>query len=142
MTRKALFHNLTIRAICHSTENEEKVQSAMRKVSGRSSIERAETVGYFKNKLVIFEARLTRSHEIHDLWTSLDENIMSKVREQLEERVDDRCIFHMRFDKQEAYKGRIVLGCLGDTIAFTGKVVAYPPRKDIAIKHLLESLTQ
>ena len=48
-------------------------------------------------------------------------------------RVDDDCNFFIRFDKQEAYCEKLVLGSR-DSIQLKGKVAAYPANRMNAVK--------
>jgi len=135
MSRKVCFHLVTLRTICHATEDEKKVLTAFRVLTGDAKVERTETVGYFSNRIVLFETKLTRSRDIQDLWSTLSTwGVLSQVKDEVEERVDERYVFHLRFCKQEAYKGSLVLGGAGDTIAVSARIAAFPPGREEALR--------
>jgi len=64
----------------------------------------------------------------------LPEHELDRLRNERCERIDDECCLHIRFDKQEAYKGIVKLAATPDTIAARIKLKAYPAKLEKAIE--------
>ncbi len=100
------------RAICSATESEKKVERAVSNVLGVDVSGRARwlrTTGIFNEPLSVLEVEVTGEEA-----ASVAERLLSLLSErELEERTErtgDSEVIHLRFDKQEAYRGRLVLG--------------------------------
>jgi len=63
------------------------------------------------------------------------------ILEDIEDRIDEDCVFYMRLDKQKAVQGVYEPAHHGDVIAITGKVQSHPARKEVAVRNLKEFLT-
>jgi len=134
-----MFHNVHVRAIVHATEDEERVLDAIETVSGSRKVERTRTRGYHGNPILILTQEFKRKAEINELWKHLRPAIPD-ILMRLDERTSDDCILYVRFDKQEAAQGRLVVVEHDDVILLRAKVKAYPARKDIAIRVMREYL--
>ena len=53
--------SLSFRTFAHATEDEEKVERALRFASGAEEITKSKSEGYHGNPIVVMEARITRS---------------------------------------------------------------------------------
>lgn len=100
------------RAICSATESEEKVARAVSNVLGIDVTGRAKwlrTTGIFNEPLSVLEVEVTGEEA-----TAVADRLLSLLSEgELEERTErsgEGEVIHLRFDKQEAYRGRLVLG--------------------------------
>ncbi len=100
------------RAICSATESEEKVSRAVSNVLGVDVSGRAKwtrSTGIFNEPLSVIEVELTGEEA-----AVVANRLFSVLREdELEERTERAGggeVVHLRFDKQEAYRGRLVLG--------------------------------
>ncbi len=100
------------RAICSATESEEKVMKAVSNVLGIEVSGRAKwfkTTGIFNEPLSVLEVEVTGD----DAVAVADRLLSVLTEEELEERTEragEGEVIHLRFDKQEAYRGRLVLG--------------------------------
>ena len=100
------------RAICSATESEEKVMKAVSNVLGVEIAGRARwfrTTGIFNEPLSVLEVEVTGD----DAVAVADRLLSVLTEEELEERTErtgEGEVIHLRFDKQEAYRGRLVLG--------------------------------
>lgn len=133
--------NLSFRTFAHATEDDERVEQALRFASGADDVERSRSEGYHGNPITVMEAKITRSREIRDFFASLDTNDVRKLLDTLELRVDEESMFFLRLDKQEAYQGRIVLGRGDDVISVRGKVKSYPQSRENAINAMRDFLS-
>ncbi|MFQ5837585.1 MAG: RNA-binding domain-containing protein [Thermoplasmata archaeon] len=130
---------MEFRAHGHATENNERVLKAFAFVTGieKPTITRAE--GYHGNPIAIFTASLEDSKSIRAFWERVREaGELEAVLKDLDRRVDEDCQLHLRFDKQEAYQGRLKVVRHDDIISMKAKVAAYPARRDKAVQAVIE----
>lgn len=100
------------RAICYATESEEKVARAVGNALGLDVSGRARwfrTTGIFGEPLSVLEVELTGEEA-----SAVAERLLPILgEEELEERTErtgEAEVIHLRFDKQAAFQGRLVLG--------------------------------
>ena len=92
------------------------------------------------NTMTILEARLTKQRQYRELFERLGPDIRSWILEDMDNRVDDDCMFYIRLDKQKAVLGTYEVAHHGDVIAVTGKIQSHPARKEVAARTLSEFL--
>ena len=139
MNSKPPFLNIRLRAIAQATEVEERVETAMLYVSGLEEVSGSRTEGHFGNPLTIFEVELTRTREIKKFLQILkDAEMLIVLMGEIQQRLDDNCVFHFRLDKQKAYAGELALADSKDIIDVNMKVAAYPARREIALEAVLD----
>ncbi len=130
-------HNITLRAKVSATESEERVKTALSIFLFDGEIEIINTEGHFGNSITIFLACIKGKNcdrFIEHLKTELSEQELDRLRKELDERIDNDCSLHIRFDKQAAYKGTVQLATTTDTIAADIKIKAYPAKREKAIE--------
>jgi len=138
MSSKPPFLNIRLRAIAQATEVEGRVKEAMIFVSGQEVVSVSRIEGHFGNPLTIFEVEL---HKVRDIKKFLHilkgAEILTPLMEEIEQRLDDNCVFHFRLDKQKAYAEELALANFKDIIDVNMKVAAYPARREIAKEAVL-----
>jgi RNA binding exosome subunit len=139
------FYRVNFRTLVHATESEDKVEAALRFIVGEVDISLMRTKGHFGNVLVVMEVEISKKRQIKELLQRLFvEGIMSRLSEELEERMDEQCVLHFRLDKQRAYKEELELATNQDVIDCGIKIHAYPAKKKnaiIAARDDIEKLT-
>lgn len=131
-----MIHNVTLRAIAQATESEERVKKALSLFLFDNEIETIKTEGHYGNPITILQAQIKGRDcrkFIDFLKSKLSESDLERLKNQLTERVDDDCVIHLRFDKQAAYNGTVLLATTTDTIAAQVKLRAYPARREKAL---------
>ncbi|WP_135363199.1 RNA-binding protein [Halosimplex halophilum] len=130
-------HYVDLRAFCYVTEDEERVESALRTFLPEDfEVERAVSEGHHGDRIVVLSARVERADEIRHVLDALgDLGDLDAVVDELDERVDDNCAFYLTLDKQAAFRGEIERG---DGITFRSKVEAYPAKKPKAVENARE----
>jgi len=130
-------HYVDLRAFCYVTEDEERVESALRAfLPEEFEIERATSEGHHGDRIVVLSARVERADEIRHVLDRLsDLDDLDAVVGELDERVDDNCAFYLTLDKQAAFRGEVERG---DGITFRSKVEAYPANKPAAVENARE----
>ncbi|MEK6985303.1 MAG: RNA-binding domain-containing protein [Candidatus Thermoplasmatota archaeon] len=137
------YHWLRLRAVAHPTEAVEKVAAAVRFVAGVDAAPQ-ETILETHHGLPqhVLEVALERSRDVRDLLGRLLAlpGARDKLRAELEARVDDDGLFFVRFDKQEAYAGRLVVTSSEDCVQIRLKTESYPSGRAAAIRDLTRLL--
>ncbi len=140
--------SINFRTYCHATESPEKVKHALGFLCGINDLDKpvekktykfttSKTSGHFGNPIVTYEIKLTKSKDIKQFWTRLNQQnpeLVVKLGQELSARTDDDCIFHIRFDKQKAFQEQYELTVHGDCIVVKAKIRAYPAKRELAIK--------
>ena len=134
------FHWLRVNIFCYATENEEIIHSAMAELLGSDEFECDVADSEHGNRILIFSVEFTKQREIVPIFLKLGEELVSELKDQLEDRIDDDCVFYLRLDKQELVQGRYVTAHHGDVLSITGKIASHPARKEIATSNLMEFL--
>ncbi|CDG64652.1 MAG: RNA-binding protein [Methanobacterium sp.] len=132
-----MIHNLSYRAFVYGTENEEKVREAISNLLPSAPIEKEIIEGYYHNPVVILQGKITKKREIKiflEKLSTLKPSAKKRILRELENRIDERGNFFLRFDKQRAYLGDLKVVEHGDAIHLKLKIAAYPARKEEALK--------
>jgi RNA binding exosome subunit len=129
-------HHITFRTSVEATESDDRVKSALSLFLFDNEIRMTYTEGHFGNPITILEGRdrgkdCSRFMEL--VKSELSENELEKIREQRCERIDDECCFHIRFDKQAAYGGKVRVATTSDAIIAKIKLKAFPAKREKAI---------
>lgn len=132
--------SLNFRTFAHATEDEGRVEKALRNVSGADEIERSKTAGYHGNPITVLEVRITDARRIKVFLKALDRKDVSYLLDSIEKRVDEDSFFFLRLDKQEAFQERFVLADHDDVIAVRAKIKSYPQSRDNAVKVITKIL--
>ncbi|MHC1571336.1 MAG: RNA-binding domain-containing protein [Methanosarcinales archaeon] len=140
-----MFHYVLLHAIVHSTEEIGRVVSALRfllQVDDDDVVSKSRVKGHYGNEMVLLEAKLTNRQDIRRFLDLISDQLppsdLSRLRSEMSERVDDECVLHIRFDKQEAFMGRLALAKRGDVISARLKIKAYPASKENALSVISE----
>jgi len=125
--------NLSFRAFSLATEDPDRVERALRFVSGAEEIKRSTSSGYHGNPIIIMEAKITDSKGIKAVFRSLGRQELERFLDTLDRRLDEDSFFFFRLDKQEAYLGNMRSGDGDDIIAVRAKVKSYPQNRENAL---------
>jgi RNA binding exosome subunit len=143
----AVFHYYALRAFAHATEDPERVRAAVRALAGPASGDLAfgETAveGSHGNRILILEAQVRSAQAERALFASLardDPAGASRLAAEVEQRLDEHLNFFARFDKQEAFRGRVALASSDDAVTFRGKVRSFPKTGEDAGLQALQAL--
>ena len=132
-------HYVDLRTFSYATEDDARVESALRTVLPPDfELEREVVEGHHGDRIVVLSARveaaddvryvLDRIRQLEDLETVVDE---------LDERVDEDCSLFLSLDKQSAFRGEIERGV---GISLRAKVEAYPAKRTTAIENARRAL--
>lgn len=108
--------SVQITAICHATEDPDKIVKAIAQVLSPASLrmqsEKRTVKGHFGNPITAFSS-IARSKEIgallDELYTKLRPRDQTRLLEELGSRIDEDGRLHLRFDKQDCFRGIVRL---------------------------------
>ncbi len=136
------FHYIDLRAFSYVTEDEQRVEDALRQfLPEEFELDRATSEGHYGDRILILSARVEKARGIRTVLEAigdLADEEFARIERELEERVTENCEFFLTLDKQAAYGGEIALG---DGITLRGKVEAYPAKKEHALDNIEETLS-
>ncbi len=131
-----MISSLYLRCISHATEDLEKVKKAMEFISGRRDFKITKKKGYYGNEIRIVEITIKNKKDIKNFWVRMKNlGALEEIMKISDEVMDDHGYLHLRFDKQEAYLGRLAIAMHGDVITLKAKVKSYPMKKEKALKN-------
>lgn len=137
-----MIHRIAFRAFVAVTEDEERVKDALSIFVPMDYITTSEALGHYGNRIRILEAVLKRREGLH-FFQILKEHLqpyeLNRLKEEVSARTDDDCQFHLRLDKQAAFKGIVHITDSRDAIDVSAHMATYPARREEAIK-LIEDL--
>jgi len=135
---------IKVSSVVHSTEDREKVGEAIATLFPfEFEIAVSKAKGHYGNPLEYLEVEIKKSGEIKRFWNNLLQLIGNQIKElveNIEERIDNQNILHIKIGKQKAYLGEVVLGSK-DPIAVKVKLVTYPAKRDAILKFAREICT-
>ncbi len=124
------------RCFAHATEDIEKVRKAFTFITQTTRFEEKEEKGYYGNKIIILETKITKKTGIVEFWRRMKRyGVTEEIMPILDEIVDEDGMLYLRFDKQQAYLEKIALTTGGDSIAMHAKIESYPMKKEKAIEN-------
>ena len=132
------FHWVRVQTFCYATERQELLEETMAELVGPDGFTEDISESEHGETMLILEARMTRQKEFRSLFSKLGPEILSWIREDMANRVDEDCIFYMRLDKQKAVQGIYEAAHHGDVIAITAKIQAHPAKKEVAEENMAE----
>ncbi|MBR3411009.1 MAG: exosome protein [Candidatus Methanomethylophilaceae archaeon] len=134
------FHWVRVQVFCYATERQELLEETLAELLGTDEFTEDISEGEHGDTMLILEARLTKQREYNALFRKLGSDIREWIKEDVENRVDEDCVFYMRLDKQKAVRGEYEVAHHGDVISITGKIQSHPARKDVAEANIVAFL--
>jgi RNA-binding protein len=132
---------VSFRAFVAATEDEGRVREALAVFVPLDRISSVAAEGHFGNEIKILEAAL-RKKEAAAFFAILREQLpageLQKLRSEIPDRLEGESHFHLRLDKQAAYKGTVRLTESKDALDTTILIKTYPARREAALKIISE----
>lgn len=135
-------HSIALRATAQATEDPEKVRSVLNSFlppcdDRDSPVHETLVEGYYGNPIIVMEAEVKKKKDCQYISDHIRQNLGAAARErlinELPQRIDENCTLFIRFDKQEAYQGRLVIASSSDAVLLRMKIEVYPARREAAI---------
>ncbi len=136
-----MIDKVSFRAFVAATEDEGRVREALTVFVPLDRISALTAEGHFGNEIKILEAAL-RKRESAAFFQILREQLpaeeLQRLRREIPDRLEGESHFHLRLDKQAAYKGMVRLTDSKDALDTTILVKTYPSRRESALKIISE----
>ncbi len=131
------FHYVCITAFCYGTERQDMVRRALSYIAygdpDGDDVDMDTIEGQFGDTITIMHVRMERSCDIR----MLSRRVLPLLSaDDVEERVDNKWFLHLRFDKEAALDGDLVLSAGTNVVTLKGKVQVYPASRERAIARL------
>ena len=138
-----MIDKVSFRAFVAATEDVDRVREALSIFVPLDRISSSTAEGHFGNEIKILEASLKKKEgqaffQILREQLSIDDQL--RLRREMPERLEGDSHFHLRLDKQAAYKGLLRLTDSKDALDVCALVKTYPARRESALKILSELL--
>jgi RNA binding exosome subunit len=138
-----LIDKVSFRAFVAATEDEGRVREALAVFVPLDRISATAAEGHFGNEIKILEASL-RKKEGQAFFQILHEQLLpddlQRLRLEIPDRLEGDSHFHLRMDKQAAYKGLLRLTDSRDALDVSALIKTYPSRRTEALRILSELL--
>lgn len=140
---KLPFGSAKVEAFVHATEDEQKVLQALSALlPPGAEVKRSSLRGHYGNPISMLRSSLKGSKLLQGLWTRLMEGLapqeIQKLKLSIPKLIDEGCRFYLRFDKQKAFKGELILTEGSDALHLVLKVLTFPPEQERAIRAVEE----
>ncbi|MBS7249713.1 MAG: hypothetical protein KIH08_03845 [Candidatus Freyarchaeota archaeon] len=129
---------IDLETFAHATEEPEKVFKALSFLlpeGGEKLVSRETAQGHYRNIIIIYKAKLSDKKTIEWFLRMLSERMDDEDKKRLyhlfDMRFDDSGILYLRFDKQEAFLGRLKLSESEDVIRVRIRFSAHPVSKEL-----------
>ncbi len=137
---QATFHWIRIETFCYATEKEDLVTSTFSELIGTDEFQKDIVESEHGNTMIVLQYMMTKQKEMDALFSKLGPALLQQYLSDLDDRVDDDCVFYTRLDKQKAVCGEYAVAHHGDVISITGKIASNPARKEIAENNMTQFL--
>ncbi len=129
---------INLETFAHTTEDTEKVLKAFSFLLPEGLeklVSKEKVLGHYHNEIIIYKVKITHKKNIEEYLSSLsermNENDKKLLFELFDKRLDDSGILYLRFDKQEAFLGRLKLSEGEDVIRIRIKFSSYPLSREL-----------
>jgi RNA binding exosome subunit len=141
---------LTCITFCHSTEDEQIIERALRVLGENAELEWKSVETHFGNRMKVATLRLGGADDLKRMISKMPVDEREALISSLPERVDDESILHIRLDKQSLVGGEIRLASSysrderkeRDTVDISVRVVTYPKGRENAVKFIASIMQQ
>lgn len=140
------FRSAAVSAFVHATEEESRVLRGLKVLLPEDvEVGRRRAKGHHGNPISILSATIRKRGLLREFQRRLIAGLRAGEKEKLietaVERVGEDCRLYLRFDKQLAYRGELVLTEGGDAIHIRLKIAAYPAKREVAVRLLEEFIS-
>ncbi len=137
------FHYIEFKAFIQATEDPDKVIQSIVNIAGEEiELEREDAEGYYGNPIQIVTGKIHRNREMDAVFDRLPRYVLEELLSSLKRRIDDRCNFYFRLDKQKAFQEEFELSEGNNTIRARARVESYPASREKALDHMQNYLEE
>ena len=113
----------------------------------KAVLNKTNATGFNEKKIIIFEAKLTKSSLIsqflRNLLSNLDENQKNQILQQIDSRLDKNLDFFLRFDKNSwVNEKKLLLTDAGKCFHMMMSIAAFPKKREVALSVVRNLLSE
>jgi RNA binding exosome subunit len=139
---KGPFVAMHARALCHATEDVDRVKQALVNAIGPADVRVSRTEGHHGNLIFILEALVEDGDSVQRFFERLRREDLEEILASLSSRIDEKCNMYIRLDKQSSFSGAVKLGENDDVISVRVRLRAFPAKVEVASRMVEEHIGQ
>jgi len=140
-----MIHNIRYRLFVYEDENEKELIGGLKNILPTAKIEREVAEGMMEDEIIILSGKIDKKKETKEFLNNLlaiDNLSLEKLDNDLQKKTDKNGNVFIRFSKASACEEKWEICDSGDSIHLKIKIMAYPAKKEVAIKLLSEAINE
>lgn len=136
-----MIHNIKFRAFVYKNESVDEISQAILNLLPEAEIEAEEAEGLLEDKILILTGVVSKKRYTKDFFNKLLQSTdLEKLNNDLEQKMDEKGDWFLRFDKNDALDEKLTVLDKGDSIHLKVKIAAFPAKKQIAVDKVREAI--
>ena len=136
-----MIHNIKFRAFVYEDESVDEISQAILNLLPEAEIESEEAEGLLEDKIIILSGMVSKKRYTKTFFNKLLESVdLEKFNNDLEQKIDEKGNWFLRFDKADALDEKLTILDKGDSIHLRVKIAAFPAKKQIAVDKVREAI--
>lgn len=136
-----MIHNIKFRAFVYKNESVDEISQAILNLLPEAEIEAEEAEGLLEDKILILTGVVYKKRYTKDFFNKLLQSTdLEKLNNDLEQKMDEKGNWFLRFDKNDALDEKLTVLDKGDSIHLKVKIAAFPAKKQIAVDKVREAI--
>ena len=136
-----MIHNIKFRAFVYEDESFDEISQAILNLLPEAEIESEEAEGLLEDKIIILSGMVSKKRYTKTFFNKLLESVdLEKLNNDLEQKIDEKGNWFLRFDKADALDEKLTILDKGDSIHLRVKIAAFPAKKQIAVDKVREAI--
>ena len=136
-----MIHNIKFRAFVYEDESVDEISQAILNLLPEAEIEAEEAEGLLEDKILILTGVVSKKRYTKDFFNKLLQSTdLEKLNNDLEQKMDEKGNWFLRFDKNDALDEKLTVLDKGDSIHLKVKIAAFPAKKQIAVDKVREAI--
>ena len=136
-----MIHNIKFRAFVYEDESVDEISQAILNLLPEAEIESEEAEGLREDKIIILSGMVSKKRYTKTFFNKLLESVdLEKLNNDLEQKIDEKGNWFLRFDKADALDEKLTILDKGDSIHLRVKIAAFPAKKQIAVDKVREAI--
>lgn len=134
-----MIHNIKFRAFVYEDESVDEISQAILNLLPEAEIESEEAEGLLEDNIIILSGMVSKKRYTKTFFNKLLESVdLEKLNNDLEQKIDEKGNWFLRFDKADALDEKLTILDKGDSIHLRVKIAAFPAKKQIAVDKVRE----
>ena len=136
-----MIHNIKFRAFVYKNESVDEISQSILNLLPEAEIEAEEAEGLLEDKILILTGVVSKKRYTKDFFNKLLQSTdLEKLNNDLEQKMDEKGNWFLRFDKNDALDEKLTVLDKGDSIHLKVKIAAFPAKKQIAVDKVREAI--